>query len=110
VGLILLLPFLLAGVAAIVAVVCVRLSTLRITNDGVEVRNYPQAPKQFSLEEVDKFEAAPRVGNFSFLRPATATLVLADGTRVPVRTIFSPDAGHGVDALNKRVDTMRQTD
>ena len=108
-GLILLLPFVFAGLAAIAAVVCVRLSTLRITTSGVEVRNYPQAAKQFPLEQVGQFEATPRVGNFSFLRPATATLVLADGSRVPVRTIFSPDAGHGVEALNKRVESLRET-
>jgi hypothetical protein len=110
VGLILLLPFVFAGLAAIAAVVCVRLSTLRITNAGVEVRNYPQAAKQFPLEQVGQFEATPRVGNFSFLRPATATLVLANGSRVPVRTIFSPDAGHGVDALNKRVESLREAE
>jgi hypothetical protein len=107
VGLVLLLPFIFAGIAAVVSIVFVRLSTLRITSAGVEIRNYPQAPKLIPLDQVAQFEPTPNVGNLSFLRPRTAALVLKDGSRVPVRTIASPDAGHGVDALNKRVESLR---
>ena len=104
---VLMLPIILAGVAAVVAVAFVRLSSLRITADGVEVRNYPQAAQLFPLDEVARFEATPRVGNFSFLRPKTAALVMKDGKRVPVRTIASPDAGSGVEALNQRIASLR---
>ena len=108
-GLLLLLPILLAGAAMIAAVVCVRNSTLRITADGVEIRNYPQAPKLIALSEVDRFEpSAAAVGNFKSLRPETAVLVLTDGTRVPVRKVAAPDAGHGVPALNDRVAALRR--
>ena len=104
---ILLLPFILAGVVAVVAVVFTQLSTLRITSAGVEFRNYPQAARLIPLSQVAQFEATPKVGNFAFLRPKTAALVLQDGTRVPVRTVASPDAGIGVEALNKRIETLR---
>jgi hypothetical protein len=110
VGLVLMLPIIFAGVAAVAAVVCVRLSSLRITSAGVQVRNYPQAPKLIPLDQVGQFEATPNVGNLSFLRPKTAALVLKDGSRVPVRTIASPDAGHGVEALNKCVESLRKRD
>lgn len=106
-GLVLLLPFIFVGIAAIAAVVSVRRSSLRITNDGVEIRNYPQAAKLIPLVRVEHFEATTRSGNFSSLRPATAVLVLTDGSRVPVRTISSPDAGHGIDALNNRLEALR---
>jgi hypothetical protein len=88
--------------------VSVRRSSLRITSAGVEIRNYPQAPKLIPLVQVGHFEATPRVGNFSSLRPATAVLVLTDGSRVPVRTLTAPDAGHGIDALNQRVESIRR--
>ena len=106
-AIVLLLPFILAGVVAVVAIVFTRLSTLRITNAGVEVRNYPQAPRLIPLDEVAQFEETPKVGNMAFVRPKTAVLVLRDGTRVPVRTVASPDAGIGVDALNKRIASLR---
>jgi hypothetical protein len=107
VGIVLLLPFVFVVLAVIAAVLCVTFSTLQITRAGVEVRNYPQAAKVIPLAQVDHFEATPRVGNFKSLRPATAALVLNDGTRVPVRKIAAPDAGHGVDALNRRVESLR---
>jgi hypothetical protein len=107
VAFILLLPFILAGVVAVVAVVFTQLSTLRITSEGVEFRNYPQAARVIPLADVAQFEATPKVGNFAFLRPKTAALVLKDGTRIPVRTIASPDAGIGVEALNKRIASLR---
>jgi hypothetical protein len=104
---VLLVPFGLVAVAALAAVVAVRRSTLHITSAGVEVRNYPQAPRLIPLVQVGHFEATPRAGNFARLRPATAVLVLVDGSRLPVRRVTAPDAGHGVDALNRRVETLR---
>jgi hypothetical protein len=76
----------------------------------VEIRNYPQAAKLIPLAQVGGFEATPRVGNFSSLRPATGALVLTDGTRLPVRSLAVPDAGVGVDALNRRVEALRSAD
>lgn len=105
---VLLLPFAIIGVAAVAAIVCVRRSYLRITSTGVEIRNYPQAPKLIPLEQVDHFEATAPVGNFSSLRPRTAALVLTDGSRLPVRRIEARDAGHGVDALNARIVGLRR--
>jgi hypothetical protein len=102
-----LFPIALAVLAAIVAVVVVRMSTLRITSEGVEIRNYPQPAKVIPLPQVTHFEATPRGGNMSSIRPSTAVLVLVDGTRVPVRTVTAPDAGKGVDALNRRVEALR---
>ena len=107
-GLVLLLPFVFVVVAAIVAFLSVRLSTLRITSAGVEFRNYPQAAKVIPLARVDHFEAMIAAGNFKSLRPKTVTLVLTDGSRLPVRTIASPDAGYGVEALNKRLDAVQK--
>ena len=104
---VLLLPFIIAGVVAVIAVTFTRLSTLRITSDGVELRNYPQAARLVPLDQVGQFEETPKVGNFAFLRPKTAALVLKDGTRVPVRTVASPDAGIGVEALNARLAKLR---
>jgi hypothetical protein len=100
-------PFIVIVIVAIVAFVFVRRSTLRITTAGVEVRNYPQAPKLIPLDRVHAFEATPRAGNLSSVRPATAVLVLTDGSRVPVRSVGAPDAGVGVDALNRRLDALR---
>jgi hypothetical protein len=34
--------------------------------------------------------------------------VLIDGSRTPVRRLDAPDAGHGVDALNARLDALRK--
>ena len=104
------LPILLLGVVAVLAFVSVRNSTLRITADGVEYRNYPQASQSVPLARVARFEDAEAVGNFSGLRPATAVLVLTDGSRLPVRSITAPDAGTGVDALNARVAALRDHD
>ena len=96
--LVLLLPVAFVGVALVAAVVCVRGSSLRITSAGVEIRNYPQAVKLIPLVQV---------GHFEETTPATAVLVLTDGSRVPVRTVTAPDAGHGVAALNARVEALR---
>jgi hypothetical protein len=104
---VLLLPFILVVVAALAAVVVVARSSLHITSAGVELRNYPQAPRLIPLAQVDHFEAAPRVGNLSSVRPRTAVLVLTDGSRVAVRKITTPDAAVGIDGLNQRVDSLR---
>jgi hypothetical protein len=104
---VLLLPFILIAVAALAAVVFVRRSSLRITSAGVEIRNYPQAPMLIPLARVRAFEATPRGGNFAGIRPATAVLVLEDETRIPVRTLKEPDAGAGIEALNRRLASMR---
>jgi len=104
----LLLPLVLMGGAALAAFVCVRRSYLRIASNGVEVRNYPQAPRLVPIAQVERLEAAVRVGNFASVRPATAVLVLTDGSRLPVRSIEAPDAGHGVDALNERIAQLRR--
>jgi hypothetical protein len=95
------------GIAALAAYVCVRRSYLRIASNGVEVRNYPQAPKLIPLPQVDHFEATVPVGNFTSVRPATAVLVLTDGSRLPVRKVEARDAGSGVDALNARIAELR---
>jgi len=94
--------------AFIASFVFVRMSTLRITGRGVEIRNYPQATRTIPLSDVDKFVETERVGNMSFLRPHTAALVLVDGSRVPVRCVGDPEAGAGVDALNDRVALLRR--
>jgi hypothetical protein len=101
------LPLLLLAAVAVLAFVSVRNSTLRITADGVEYRNYPQPSQSVALTRVVRFEDAESFGNFSSLRPATAVLVLTDGTRLPVRSLTDPEAGTGVDALNARVQALR---
>ncbi len=103
------IPAALIGAAAVAAVVCVRCSSLRITNAGVEIRNYPQAPKLIPLARVERFEVTARVGNFSRLRPETGALVLADGSRLAVRKLAAPEAGTGIDALNDRVRSLRHS-
>ena len=105
--LVLLAPFFLIGIVAVAAIVCVRRSYLHITSAGVEFRNYPQTPRLIPLEHVGRFEETVPVGNFASIRPATAVLVLTDGSRLPVRSVHTPDAGHGVDALNARVAQLR---
>lgn len=107
-ALVLLMPFVVIGIAALAAIVSVRCSSLGITSAGVEVRNYPQAPKLIPLSQVERFEETVRVGNFASLRPATAVLVLTDGSRLPVRRIEARDAGYGVDALNTRIAQLRR--
>jgi hypothetical protein len=103
-----LLPIVALGAAAVAALVSVRRSTLHITSAGVEFRNDPQPARVVPLAQVRRFEDAEAVGNFSSLRPATAVLVLTDGTRLAVRSLSDPDAGHGVDALNARVHALRR--
>jgi hypothetical protein len=107
VGWLVLFPVILIGSAALLSFVFVRLSTLRITNAGVEFRNYPQDSRLIPLEGVDRFVPAERVGLFSFLRPATAVLILRDGSRVAVRASGDAEAGYGVDALNARLAALR---
>jgi len=101
-------PVALIVAAAIAAVVSVHGSWLRISAAGVEFRNYPQPAKLVPLAQVDRFEATPKVGNFSSVRPRTGVLVLSNGTRIPVRRMAAPDAGVGVDALNARVEALRR--
>jgi hypothetical protein len=108
VGFVVVLPLALIAGAFIASYTFVRLSTLRITGAGIVIRNYPQATKTIPLAQVDRFVATERIGNFSSLRPETATLLLVDGTRVPVRCIGDPDAGYGVKALNDRVAVLRR--
>src|SRR5262245_27792916 len=102
-----LIPVVLVGAAAIAAALSVARSSLRITSEGVEIHNYRQPEQVVPLARVDHFEPTPSVGNFSFLRPPTAALVLIDGSRIPVRRISDPEAGRGVDALNARVEELR---
>ncbi len=103
-----LLPVLLLAAAAAAALISVRQSSLRITVDGVEIRNYRQPPKLVPLADVARFEPTAPVGNFTSVRPATAVLVLTDGSRLAVRSLSDPDAGHGIDALNARVEELRR--
>jgi hypothetical protein len=100
-------PIVLVVLVAILAFVFVQRSSLHITSAGVEIRNYPQAAKLIPLEQVREFEATPRAGNFKSARPATAVLVLSDGSRLPVRKVTAPDAGIGVEALNRRIESLR---
>ncbi len=104
---VLLAPFALVVLAALAAFVVVGRSSLAITDAGVAIRNYPQAPVLVPLARVGRFEATPRAGNLSGVRPATAVLVLIDGSRLPVRKVNAPAAGRGVDALNARVEFLR---
>ncbi len=104
---VLLLPVALVAGVALLAAVAVGRSSLQITAAGVEVRNYPQAARVIALDRVRGFEATLRTGNFASLRPATAVLVLDDGSKVPVRKVTAPGAGHGIEALNRRVEALR---
>ena len=81
--------------ASIASFVFVKRSTLRITKVGVDYRNYPQAPKSIPLDRVDHFVPAERVGMFSFLRPATAVLLLTDGSRFRCGPSTSPRPATG---------------
>jgi hypothetical protein len=103
-----LIPVVLIGAAAIAAAISVAGSSLRITDEGVAVRNYRQPERLFPLADVDHFEPTPSVGNLSFLRPSTAALVLTDGSRIAVRRTSEPEAGRGVDALNARLAALKQ--
>ena len=104
---VLLAPVALVVAAALAAGLVVWRSSLRITSAGVEIHNFPQSPRLIPLAQVGHFEAMPRVGNFASLRPATAVLVLTDGSRVAVRSVAAPEAGIGIDALNRRVESLR---
>jgi hypothetical protein len=103
-----LLPIAVLAAAAVAALIVKRRSTLRITPGAVEFRNYPQPPRSVPLAHVAAFDEPTRVGFLASLRPGTAVLVLVDGSRVPVRTDFDPDAGYGVDALNARLEWARR--
>jgi hypothetical protein len=103
-----LLPLALVVIAAIAATIFVRRSSLRITMDAVEVRNYPQPVQVIPLADVSCFDEPTRVGFLSSLRPRTGVLVRTDGSRLPVRSIFDPEAGYGVDALNERLQRLRR--
>ena len=102
-----LLPVAVLGAVAIAALISVRCSSVRITFAGVEFRNYPQPPKLIPLAQIARFEAPVPVGNFSSARPRTGVLILTDGTRLPVRSLSEPEAGYGIDALNKRLESLR---
>ena len=101
------LPVAFLAAAAVAAMVSVRRSSIRITADGVAFRNYPQPERSIPLDQVRRFEAEVPTGNFPSVRPRTGVLVLTDGSRLAVRSITDPDAGHGVDALNHRVELLR---
>lgn len=102
-----LLPVVLLAACAIAALVSVRRSTVRITPEGVEIRNYPQTPRLVPLAEALRFEPSVPTGNLASTRPKTAVLVLVDGTRLPVRSLSEPEGGHGVEALNARLEIFR---
>ena len=103
-----LLPVALISAAAVLALISVRRSSLRITAEGVEVRNYRQPVKLIPLAQVAHFEAPTPVGNLSSVRPRTGVLVLTDSSRLPVRSLSAPEAGYGTDALNARVESLRR--
>jgi len=103
-----LLPAALLAVAAVAALFSVGRSSVRITAEGVEFRNYPQPAQLIPLERIVRFEPPVAVGNFSGLRPRTAVLVLTDGSRLPVRSLSEPEAGDGIDALNARLTHFRR--
>ena len=102
-----LLPVVLLAAAAIAALLSVRRSTVRISPEGVAIRNYPQTPRLVPLAEVVRFEPSVATGNLASTRPKTAVLVLVDGSRIPVRSLTDPEAGYGVEALNARLETFR---
>jgi hypothetical protein len=108
VALLVLLPLVLIALAAGAAWVSVARSTLRITADGVTVHNAGMDETTVPLARVVGFEAVTPGGFMTFVRPATATLVLTDGTRLVVRRPVDPDAGAGVDALNERLAQLRR--
>jgi hypothetical protein len=106
---VLIFPLALIALAALAAAVSVHKSSVRITGEGVEIRNSGQEPRLVPLDAVDGFVEPPRVGSFAGLRPRTAVLVLRDGSRLPVRSLVEPDAGYGIDALNARVNALRRS-
>ena len=104
---IVLFPVVLIGAAAVAAFVSIRLSTVCITGHGVEYRNYPQPVTTVPLDDIERFAESERVGWLAGVQPATAALVLNDGSRVPVRSIRECSGAYGVDALNARLDEVR---
>jgi hypothetical protein len=102
------LPLILIAAAFAVSHLFVRLSTLRITSEGIEIRNFPQAVKVVSLDDADRFVTTETSGTLSSIRPATATLVLTDGARVPVRSLVEAGGAYGVDELNRRLAHVRR--
>jgi hypothetical protein len=106
--LLLVLPLVLIGAALAAASVSIARSSVRITAEGVTVRNYPQPPTTVPLDRVAGFEPQVATGTMTIVRPHTAVLVLTDGTRIPVRRLSEPEAGRGVDAFNARVRQLRR--
>ena len=100
-------PALLIFIVAVLAFVSVSLSTLCMTDAGVELRNYPQPPQVVPLDRVERFVETERAGVIAKVRPATAALVLVDGSRVPVRKLRDCSGAYGVDALNARLAALR---
>ena len=101
------LPLALILGAWIAARVSVRNSRLSLTTTGIVIDNHRRPRVVVPIAEAVRFEPAPSTGPFAGLRPATCVLVRTDGTRIPVRTVASPEAGIGVDALNARLATLR---
>lgn len=106
-GLLVLLPLALIALAAGAAWVSVARSDLHITADGVTVHNAGTEATTVPLDRVACFEPVAPVGFMTFVRPATAALVLTDGTRITVRRPVDEVAGAGVDALNARLGQLR---
>jgi hypothetical protein len=107
VGWLLLFPVILVVGVAVVAFVSVSMSTLCLTDAGVELRNFPQEQRVIPLHEAQRFVETERVGWIAHVRPPTAALVLTDGTRVPVRKLRDCSGAFGVDALNERLAALR---
>jgi hypothetical protein len=103
----LLFPIIVAVGVAVVAYGFVALSTLCLTEDGVEFRNYPQEPRVIPLPDVERFVETERVGWIAHVRPATGAVVLNDGSRVPVHKLRDCSGAYGVDALNARLAALR---
>jgi hypothetical protein len=101
------LPLVLIGAAAGAAWVSVHNSSVRITSAAVEIRNYRQPAREIPLERAARFEAPAAVGFLSSLRPRTGVLVLTDDSRLAVRSLREPEAGVGIDALNARLERLR---
>jgi hypothetical protein len=59
------------------------------------------------LRDAERFVESERVGWVQHVRPATALLVLSDGTRVPVHKLRDCSGAYGVDALNDRLAALR---
>lgn len=99
------LVFVVAAWAA--ARISVARSRLDISSEGARVANHRRPVVTVPLDEVDRFEPAPRTGLLAGLTPSTCVLIRRDGGRVPVRGVTAPGAGVGVDALNARLDALR---